>query len=271
MSIWYSTVDLFSIEFFTKLIIILGNLSIIILYTIPTSDMIEIYKTKKTDKFPYLILVVSIINCFFWLLYGLITQQIGIIMGNSFGITLNTIFWIIYLYCMNINTKNKLFLTIFTLVSIPLFFRLWLWSGVTKEVTGTFALLFSMTLSVSPMQNIRKCIEEKDSSYIPIRIVCVAFISAVIWFIYGLIKMDLIVLVPNIWALLTSSIQIYFYLKNSDSKTVNEDSSETTMYLKDSTGDGENYIDKNKNRVKNQLEKKSNNNIDDIYKEVKIA
>lgn len=215
MSNWYLTADLLTLEFFTKLIIVLGNLSVIVLFSIPYKDISEIYYTKKIDKFPYMLLVCTIINCFFWLLYGLLTNQIGLIVGNGFGLTLNTIFWLVYIYCTELSSQKKLILTLFTLISLPVVFNLWFMGKISIKITGTLSLIFSMLLSVSPMQNIGKVIQEKDNSYIPIRIVLVVLVSAILWSSYGFIKMELVVLIPNVWALFTSAIQIYFYNKYS--------------------------------------------------------
>ena len=38
--------------------------------TVPIADVLEFYRTKQTEKFPYLVFVCFILNSFIWAAYG---------------------------------------------------------------------------------------------------------------------------------------------------------------------------------------------------------
>ena len=204
---------IFNLEFLIQLSAILGNLTIILLYTVPYKDILEIYKTKDTEKFPSAILVINIFNTFFWTIYAILTNQIGLLIGNLYGLTLNCIYWITYVYCLKISNQKKLITCLFTLISIPLFFNMWLYNGISKGITGYIALTTSSLMSVAPAQNFGKIFREKDNKYIPIRIVQIIFLSGVIWVLYGVLVWDMIVILPNVWASVIGFIQILIYIK----------------------------------------------------------
>jgi uncharacterized protein with PQ loop repeat len=225
--------SIFNLEFLIQLSAILGNLTIILLYTVPYKDILEIYKTKDTEKFPSAILVINIVNTFFWTIYAILTNQIGLLVGNLYGLTLNCIYWITYVYCLKISSEKKLITCLFTLISIPLFFNMWLYKGISKGLTGYIALTTSSLMSVAPAQNFGKIFREKDNSYIPIRIVVIIFLSGVIWFLYGILVWDMIVILPNVWASLIGFVQIMIYIKFAKpSLTKEEDKKEEQKNLK---------------------------------------
>jgi len=239
------------LELITQIVSLLGSLSVILLFTIPYKDILEIYYTKKTDKFPFLVLIVTIFNTFFFCLYGLQVNQLGIIIPNTYGLTINVIFWLVYVFCMNLTIKKKTIFSLGTLIFIPLAFNVWLWSSFSKEVTGFFAMICSLSLSASPMQNITKCLAEKDNSYIPIRIVSIILLSSVLYLIFAFLVSDKILMITNTWGIITSTFQIIVYLKYSNSnipsltkekensyKTI-EETLNKISYLKDSHNNSE--------------------------------
>lgn len=232
-----ANINIFTMEMLTQILVVMGNLTVIMLYVAPYKDIMDIYYTKKYDKFPYLILIASIVNCFFWLLYGILTSQIGLIIGNGIGLTLNIVYWLVYVYCLEISRNKKLILSLGTLIALPLAFNIWLFQNVPRDITGYCGLCCSLVLSASPMQNLAKAISEKDNSYIPIRIVSIVLLTSLSWSAFGFIIHDLIILIPNLWGICTSIFQMYFFLILMNEKKVIKDDTEDdikTGYLKDS-------------------------------------
>lgn len=259
------------LELITQIISLLGSISVIIMFTIPYKDIMEIYKTKNADKFPFLVLIVTIINTFFFSLYGLQTNQLGVIIPNGYGLVLNSIFWIIYVFCLDISLKTKTIITVGTIASIPIAFNLWMWGNISKEVTGYFCLLLSLSLGASPMQNLTKSLAERDYSYIPIRIVAVMLNSAILYLIYSILVFDKILIICNIWGILTSSFQIIIYLKlkrevQNANKAANceqayqtiDDNLNKLSYLRDSLCDSRLCTSFNEQNEQNHFKNKNN-------------
>lgn len=49
--------------------------------------VIEIYKTKKTNNFPYLMLLLAISSTFLWLIYGFINYSIALLISASIALS----------------------------------------------------------------------------------------------------------------------------------------------------------------------------------------
>ena len=60
--------------------------------------IIEIYKTKKTNNFPYLMLFFAITSTILWLIYAFINNSIALIISAGLALT-------VYLYIMLIKFR----------------------------------------------------------------------------------------------------------------------------------------------------------------------
>jgi uncharacterized protein with PQ loop repeat len=49
--------------------------------------VIEIYKTKKTNNFPYLMLLLAISSTILWLIYGFINYSIALLISASIALS----------------------------------------------------------------------------------------------------------------------------------------------------------------------------------------
>ncbi len=49
--------------------------------------VIEIYKTKKTNNFPYLMLLLAITSTILWLIYGFINYSIALLISSGIALT----------------------------------------------------------------------------------------------------------------------------------------------------------------------------------------
>tara|TARA_B000000557_G_C20578274_1_gene360207 strand:- start:191 stop:457 length:267 start_codon:yes stop_codon:yes gene_type:complete len=60
--------------------------------------VIEIYKTKKTNNFPYLMLLLAISSTILWLIYGFINYSIALLISASIALS-------VYLFILFMKVK----------------------------------------------------------------------------------------------------------------------------------------------------------------------
>lgn len=184
----------------------------ITLFTIPYWDLKEIYRTKETDKFPYLLFVNFAIQCYFWAWYGILISSTSVILCNSYGLVTNTGFIIVFILCTNLeeNYKKAIIGGIIVVIGILLYISFSF--QISKSIYGSIALVFNILAMLSSGQKIRDAMEHKDISYIPIKIVLIVLLNSSMWMIYGiLIGWDLFIITPNVIGISVSVFQLYLF------------------------------------------------------------
>ena len=154
-----------------------------------------------------------------WFIYGLVTSDPYIIIGNGVGSVLSIAYLIGILPLMN-NSKNandnkQLFWTQMTVLTSSIT-TLGLWSilgfltsdtlsksavangAVLGEALGIYASIFFIILCSSPLSTISKVIKTKNSSSILGQLTIAQCINTTLWSIYGLAVKDRFVYGPNI-------------------------------------------------------------------------
>jgi uncharacterized protein with PQ loop repeat len=160
-----------------------------------------------------------------WFIYGLVTSDPYIIIGNGVGSVLSIAYLIGILPLMNNNNNNKqLFWTQMTVLTSSIT-TLGLWSilgfltsdtlsksavangAVLGEALGIYASIFFIILCSSPLSTISKVIQTKNSSSILGQLTIAQCINTTLWSIYGLAVKDRFVYGPNI--IVSIFLQVY--------------------------------------------------------------
>ncbi|OEU11762.1 hypothetical protein FRACYDRAFT_191872 [Fragilariopsis cylindrus CCMP1102] len=167
-----------------------------------------------------------------WFIYGLVTSDPYIIIGNGVGSVLSIAYLIGILPLMNnsnnnntVNSNNKqLFWTQMTVLTSSIT-TLGLWSilgfltsdtlsksavangAVLGEALGIYASIFFIILCSSPLSTISKVIKTKNSSSILGQLTIAQCINTTLWSIYGLAVKDRFVYGPNI--IVSIFLQVY--------------------------------------------------------------
>lgn len=86
---------------------IVGNAISVFFYISPITLFISLIKGKTTtDKIPYLMFVINVINNVLWVVYGLQLKNVQLWAGNAIGGIASTIY--ICIYCVYILDKHVL-------------------------------------------------------------------------------------------------------------------------------------------------------------------
>jgi solute carrier family 50 protein (sugar transporter) len=208
----------------------LGNAFAIIFFIIPITVIIQLIRTKDTDRVPFLLFIFTILNCEFWVLYGAKSDQWPLILCNAVGIVTNSFFLTVYFRYLKIELYKKALLICMLYIGFVSSFTLLYLLVKGAQIFGIIAMIMNICMFASPLQNLKKVISQKDNSYIPLPVSIALIFNCVVWALYGFFKdKDLYVIIPNIlgFGLAISQVILWIvYRKYSKSYAKNSEEDE---------------------------------------------
>jgi solute carrier family 50 protein (sugar transporter) len=214
--------DMFTL---TDILGLSGNIVAIILSILPILIIKDLIVNKNTSKVPWLLFLSTILNCEFWMIYGMLIKSWPVYFCNGLGLTMNTIYLIVFfLYLESKSLLQKLTYIAVLIISIILIYYVFFISTNNPKLIGGIACFVNVLMFASPLQNIKEVYDKKDNSFIPIYISICIVINCIIWVSFGFSKdIDYFIIIPNFIGLCLSTFQIYLYFKfsKSNQKTSN--------------------------------------------------
>ncbi|XP_062203415.1 bidirectional sugar transporter SWEET13-like [Phragmites australis] len=183
---------------------LLGNVISFMTYMAPIPTFYRIYKSKSTEGFQSVPYVVALFSATLWIYYALIKTNEGLLITiNAAGCVIETVYIVMYLaYAPK---KAKLFtVKILLLLNVGVFglillLTLLLSEGERRVVSlGWVCVGFSVSVFVAPLSIIRRVVQTRSVEYMPFSLSLSLTLSAVVWFLYGLLIKDKYVALPNI-------------------------------------------------------------------------
>lgn len=149
-------------------------------FALPGQQIYEIYQTKKTQKFPYTVLLCTLCNCTLWEIYFTKHYEGFYLWINAvFGICINVIYLLVFIYHLEIESLKKKFLMACTLMFPFMTIQLWNYFDINVQNTGLICFFFNCSLFVAPMQKVKFCIEEQDNQYLPIKLIVLNLLGSI--------------------------------------------------------------------------------------------
>lgn len=209
--------------YLTDILALIGTSFYLFIYLTQIYDIYNIYKTRKDiDKFPFMIYIVQIINCYFWYEYCYLTDITSLMIWSLLGVFLNILFLIVYILCKEIEkTKKKQYILYIFLVYL-IFLIIFKTLNPTEEIYGFLANISSISMTLSSAQNILKFFKTKDVKYFAINFCFVFFFNCLVWILYTILKgFDLYIFLSSFVGFVVFGFQIilyFIYKKESLSK-----------------------------------------------------
>uniref|UniRef100_A0A0D3HM69 Bidirectional sugar transporter SWEET n=1 Tax=Oryza barthii TaxID=65489 RepID=A0A0D3HM69_9ORYZ len=207
---------------------LLGNIISFMTYLAPLPTFYRIYKSKSTQGFQSVPYVVALFSAMLWIYYALLkSDECLLITINSAGCVIETIYIAVYL--VYAPKKAKMFTAkLLLLVNVGVFglillLTLLLFAGDRRIVVlGWVCVGFSVSVFVAPLSIIRLVVRTKSVEFMPFSLSFSLTISAVVWFLYGLLIKDKYVALPNVLGFSFGVIQmgLYAMYRNSTPKAV---------------------------------------------------
>ncbi|KAK4271226.1 hypothetical protein QN277_019949 [Acacia crassicarpa] len=199
---------------------IIGNVISFGLFLSPTPTFYRIIKKKTVEEFkpdPY---IATLLNCAFWVLYGMPfvhPHSILVLTINSVGLVLEFVYVIIfYIYATKMGRKK---VVVWLLVEAVFFTAIVLITMLalhgTKRrslVVGILSDVFNVMMYASPLTIMAKVIRSKSVKYMPFWLSVTNFLNGLCWTTYALIHpFDIYVLISNGLGAISGAVQLILY------------------------------------------------------------
>ena len=183
----------------------------------------------KVNEIPGFLLICSFMNCILWADYGLLDNAIQVYITNGLGGAITLIWITTYLiYLGKQNVCFALILIILLMIAVGgisfVFYFI-----ISKKITGLTAMVFNVLMYAAPGEKILKVCKTKQYNLIPIFSTIGGFFCSVCWLMYGIIKGDIYMIIPNALGLFFAILQVIVYTvfyckkKNEDNFDIGDD------------------------------------------------
>ena len=197
----------------------LGTISSICFYLTPAVPFYKILKNNLNYQgFPWILLLISFMNCILWTEYGLVCDFTLLYLANAIGANITLSFLIIYLILMT-GFNCSLSLTISIGLSICIVFITCLFYFVIcEDAVKIIAIIFSFLMYALFGFKIPQVIKTKNDKLILYFYIIGGIASSICWIIYGIYgicekKWELYV--SNGIDLIIVIIYLIYYLKSN--------------------------------------------------------
>ncbi|XP_052187241.1 bidirectional sugar transporter SWEET15-like [Diospyros lotus] len=196
---------------------VLGNIISVFVYLAPLPTFIEIHRRKSTLGFQSLPYVCALFSAMLWMYYALLgSDAILLISINSFGCIIETIYLIIYLGYAPKKARNHTFKLLASLnagvFSGILLLTLFLVKGSNRVlVVGWSCATISVGTFAAPLSIVFQVVRTRSVEFMPFTLSFFLTLSAVMWFVYGLLRKDLFVELPNVVGFFLGLLQMLLY------------------------------------------------------------
>ncbi|KAI5072343.1 hypothetical protein GOP47_0012449 [Adiantum capillus-veneris] len=199
---------------------ILGNIASVSFFLSSAPTIIKIVRCKSSGGISGDLYVFKLFNCMLWCLYGLPyvhPHDLWVVITNSFGCT----FALIYIgtYLSFATTKEKVSLvwklgaTLASFVTlVVLLVLLSKTRGQRILAVGVLSAIVSSGMHLTLLSQCRMAIQSRDKKFLHPTESLAAFVKGAIWTAYGLVNLDIFILIPNGVGIIIGVIQVALVL-----------------------------------------------------------
>ena len=168
---------------------------------------LKIVEDKSVNKLSALPFVALLTNCIVWTLYGLLKQDLTVLVPNFTG-TLAGLFGTLcfHKFCITVPTRLYTLSALIVALAITFLFR------QDASSIGLIGCALAVVLSGSPLATITTVVREKSTAALPFLNSFTTWLNAFTWLLYGiLIAHDIMIYGPNFLGFVLSSIQMLLF------------------------------------------------------------
>ncbi|CAK7328131.1 unnamed protein product [Dovyalis caffra] len=199
---------------------IIGNIISFGLFLSPVPTFYRICKKKDVEEFQPYPYVVTVMNCLFWIFYGLPIvkpDSILVVTINGVGLVLELIYLTIFCIFDKQNKGRKkvgLGLTVEVVFMAAIIVTTLVAFHTHEKRTlfvGIFCDVFNVMMYASPLAIVKKVVTTKSVEFMPLYLSLANFLNGCVWTAYALIKFDIFILVSNGLGALFGFLQLVLY------------------------------------------------------------
>ncbi|EGZ23424.1 hypothetical protein PHYSODRAFT_310760 [Phytophthora sojae] len=172
----------------------------------PAPDFWKIYKTRSTGPSSILPVIMIFCNCYVWVLYAYLVGNFLPLFANCvFGMLTSVVFGGIYYRWSDDRVHiHKLCAVAFVAMALYTIYYVLGTSSVTNQsdasvekTLGVISDVVSLVLYASPLETMKKVIQTKDATTLPIIISTIFLTNTVVWTVFAIVDDDMFVMAPN--------------------------------------------------------------------------
>jgi len=182
------------------------------------SDLVN--KRQESKNIPYLLYIVSALNCCFGFYYCMNANLASATFINfAYGSTCLICFVIFCIHINDYEIKNSIIIILVAIISTYAL-NYYLYYYVAGSTCGLINMVGTTIMWVTPSQKIKEMFDSGDHNIIQIKITGMSGLITFSWFLYGMLNdFDLIIVIPNFIGLVINLVTFYFwrdlYIKNT--------------------------------------------------------
>lgn len=174
--------------------------------------VVKILRTKTTgelDGLPYVMLFYS---SFLWLVYGMLIDNVGVVLPNFSGLLLGFLYTLAYhKNCKSMWLKQKLYSYYKICSSVTFLLYICIYFTTYDSYVFLVGLLSSLSSVINfgaPLSSLKAVIKNKDTSSIPLEMSIGSLICSFLWLLYGLLLKNLFLIIPNLGGFILGLMQV---------------------------------------------------------------
>ncbi|KAI6671269.1 hypothetical protein NL676_006154 [Syzygium grande] len=198
---------------------IIGNVISFGLFISPCPTFYRIIKHKSVEEFHVYPYLATVLNCIFWVIYGLPFVRPDTILVatiNGVGLVIELIYiCIFFFYAPNKGRKKVVYCLcgeVVFIAAVSLVFLLVFHDHKRRTLAfGIICDVFNIIMYSSPLTIMKKVITTKSVEYMPFYLSLANFLNGCVWTAYALIKLDVFILISNGLGALSGAAQLILY------------------------------------------------------------
>lgn len=180
------------------------------------SDLRQMFATHSVDNIQFLPFLTTDVNNLSWLSYGFLKDDSTLIVVNTIGATLQTLYILVYFY-FSTEKRAVLFKTLILLLVLLVgygYFNLLVEDVSTRLIQlGLFCSIFTITMYLSPLVDLAKIMKTRSTQCLSFPLTVTTFLASTSWTLYGILLEDFYIAVPNMPGIATSLVRFWLFWK----------------------------------------------------------
>ncbi|XP_048212351.1 sugar transporter SWEET1 isoform X2 [Perognathus longimembris pacificus] len=174
------------------------------------SDLRHMQMTRSVDSVQFLPFLTTDVNNLSWLSYGVLKGDGTLVVVNTVGAVLQTLYILVYLhYCPQ---KTAALLGVL-LLGYGYFWLLVPDPAAQLQQLGLFCSVFTISMYLSPLADLAKVIQTKSTKRLSFSLTIATLLTSASWSLYGFRLKDPYIMVPNLPGIITSFIRLWLFWK----------------------------------------------------------
>ncbi|XP_039061681.1 bidirectional sugar transporter SWEET2a-like [Hibiscus syriacus] len=201
-----------------------GNIFAFVLFLSPIPTFRRIIRNGSTEQFSGMPYIYALLNCLICLWYGIPIVSPGIILVatvNSIGAAFQMVYIAIFIAYAENPMKLKMLgflVSVFAFFASIVFVSLEFFDSPTRQLfVGYLSVASLISMFASPLLIINLVIKMRSVEYMPLSLSLATFLMSLAFSLYGMLKRDAFIYVPNgIGTVLgTAQLALYAYFKRA--------------------------------------------------------